>query len=92
MENMLTICRVCGHDHGDFIWGEDGNTASFEICDCCGTEFGYEDATLEGIIKKRKEWIDSGAHWNNSKAKPQNWTLEKALESIPEKYREPLMI
>ena len=87
MHNKFNICRVCGNIHYSFPWGEFGDTASFEICACCGTTFGYEDATLNSIKKKRKEWIQTGAKWFTPKEKPDNWLMEKSLENIPEKYK-----
>ena len=34
-------CRVCGKVQDDPTWGEDGKTPTFDICDCCGVQFGY---------------------------------------------------
>ncbi|MBK23091.1 MAG: hypothetical protein CME70_03705 [Halobacteriovorax sp.] len=81
------ICRVCGSLHYDYPWGEDGSCASFEICECCGTTFGYEDATIVAIKRKRKEWIDSGAQWREPQSKPEGWSLDDALRSIPDNYK-----
>jgi hypothetical protein len=78
------ICRVCGYFYGDYIWGEDGRTPSFEICPCCGTEFGYHDATLDAIKKNRKQWVEKGAPWFDEKKKPSQWSLEEQLKNIPE--------
>jgi hypothetical protein len=50
-------CRVCGRGQASPPWGDDGATPSFEICDRCGTEFGYEDATPLGVARKREEWL-----------------------------------
>lgn len=55
----MNQCKVCGFNYEDFYpWGEDGKSASFEICDCCGVTFGYEDATEESILKYRKTWLN----------------------------------
>ena len=32
-------------------------TPSFGICDCCGVEFGYEDATPEAAGACRRSWL-----------------------------------
>lgn len=83
-----TICRVCGLKYdGYYPWGPDGTVSSFDICDCCGTEFGYEDFTLEGTKAARQVWIDRGAVWFRPKEKPANWSLEEQLKNIPPKYR-----
>lgn len=81
------ICRICGCKYYNFHpWGGDCKTASFEICDCCGVTFGYEDATKIGILGYRKEWIATGANWKNLDQKPSDWTLEGALLNIPKEY------
>lgn len=54
-------CRVCGLVQEQPPWSEDGEVASFEICSCCGVQFGYEDATLQGVFRYRQEWLDFGA-------------------------------
>ncbi|MGB7430615.1 MAG: hypothetical protein WA933_22715 [Microcoleaceae cyanobacterium] len=62
-------CRVCGYDMKYPIWGEDGNTPSFDICPCCGTEFGYEDCTPQSINLAKKYSIDTEYKYNNTKEK-----------------------
>lgn len=54
-------CRVCGLRQGSPPWGEDGKTPSFEICDCCGVEFGYEDASPKAAEAYRQAWLARGA-------------------------------
>lgn len=44
-------CRVCGLLQYQPPWGKDGYTPGFEICDCCGIEFSYEDACSSGITR-----------------------------------------
>jgi hypothetical protein len=80
-------CRVCGLDQGEPPWGEDGKTPSFEICGCCGTDFGYQDCFIEGIKRARKEWLDHGGKWNTIKEKPIDGSLEKQLAQIPPEYQ-----
>ena len=58
-----SVCRVCGFELGFHPWGEDGTDPSFDICPCCGTEFGYQDTLLSAIIKARQRWIDRGTRW-----------------------------
>lgn len=80
----LKLCRVCGTEVSDFYpWGEDGQTPSFEICDCCGTQFGYEDCETEEIKKRRANWLAGGARWLRPDKKPSGWTVEKSLARIP---------
>lgn len=47
--NELNVCRVCGAKQLEPPWGNDGLTPSYEICDCCGVEFGYEDMNLNAL-------------------------------------------
>ncbi len=48
--NPLHCCRVCGLDHEYFIWGSEGHLPTFDICECCGVEFGYGDTTAQNCI------------------------------------------
>ena len=57
------------------VWGG----ASYEVCDCCGFEFGNDDdasmstpSTFEGY---REEWLQEGALWFNPINKPVHWNL-----------------
>lgn len=40
------FCRVCGLYIEDEPWGKDGSCPTYEICSCCGVEFGNEDYIL----------------------------------------------
>jgi hypothetical protein len=57
---------------------------SYEVCDCCGYEFGNDDdpGTAEGesFKKYREEWVAAGCKWFNEKKRPQGWSVEKQLE------------
>ncbi len=82
----LNFCKVCGLYHKLFPWGEDGKMPSYDICECCGVEFGYEDYQVSSTKKFRQKWLNSGAKWFHSKEKPDNWNLEEQLKNIPEEY------
>ena len=84
--NDLYICRICGSEQVDAPWGDDGESPTYEICDCCGVEFGYEDSTLQGIKKYRTKWLEDGAKWHSKKSEPENWSVVEQLSHIPEKY------
>ena len=62
---LLRCCRVCGFEYANYYpWGEDGNSASYDVCDCCGCEFGYDDdegARGKGVLVYRQEWFNKGA-------------------------------
>jgi hypothetical protein len=84
MRNDQLRCRVCGLLQDEPPWGEDGRTATFDICDCCGVEFGYEDSTLESVERYRRAWLDKGAVWQNRRKRPTGWHVESQLKLIPE--------
>ncbi len=76
-------CRVCGFRHYSPPWGEDNDMPSFEICDCCGVEFGYGDNSPEAAKSYREKWLLEGAKWSWKKTKPDDWDLEEQLKHIP---------
>lgn len=79
-------CRVCGFREDPPPWGEDGLSATFNLCTRCGVEFGYEDASLNGIRRYREEWIKHETPWFRPECKPEGWRLEEQLTSIPEGF------
>jgi hypothetical protein len=80
-------CRVCGLNQGVEPWGKDGETPSFDICTCCGVQFGYEDCDILSVKKFRAEWLNNGAHWSWAKNKPENWSLEEQMQNIPDDFK-----
>lgn len=82
------ICRVCGRNCQPFMpWDEDEKDPSFEICGCCGVEWGYEDFTLDGIHQYRQQWMANGFPWLAKNLIPPNWDAEKQMQAIPERFR-----
>ncbi|OLY94437.1 hypothetical protein [Cnuella takakiae] len=75
-------CRVCGLEQIEKPWGDDGATPSFEICDCCGVEFGYEDSTELSIKRYREDWLRRGGEWFDKKAKPIDWSLDEQIKYV----------
>ena len=65
-------CRVCGLFIEDAPWGENDLNQTFEICPCCGVEFGNEDYKIETIRDFRSIWISKGARWFDGSEKPYN--------------------
>jgi len=80
-------CRICGLELSKAPWGKNEDTPSFDICPCCGVEFGYEDITLSTICNFREQWLIKGAQWFRPKMKPDCWNLKKQLRQISPKYR-----
>jgi hypothetical protein len=73
-------CPVCGwkgleaepiHPYG-----------TFEICSCCGTEFGLDVVCDEDILEVRVDWLKAGALWFSDFDKPVDWSMERALGQI----------
>jgi hypothetical protein len=66
----------------------EGNYASFEICSCCFTQFGYDDAEFNNVDARlmrwkelREKWIADGMPWRGSEEnKPSDWDAEKQLK------------
>jgi hypothetical protein len=72
--------------HVDAPWGEDGQSPTYDICSCCGVEFGYEDCFVQSTKKYRKNWIDEGGLWNEPQFRPENWDLDKQLKQVPKEF------
>lgn len=79
----MFICPVCGYDKlSEKPYDDDGNP-SYEICSCCGFEFGFDDSNESRNYEDyRNKWIKQGAYWFSIKAKPVDWNLKEQLESI----------
>lgn len=75
-------CLVCGYDKLDETPIDEYGYKTFEVCSCCGFEFGYHDDdlgyTYRGYLE---EWIDKGAIWY-SLPKPEDFDLKKQLLHI----------
>src|SRR5262245_11560797 len=57
--------------------------ASYDVCICCGFEFGYDDepgasvgSTFEEHLAK---WLADGAVWFYPDKKPPGWTIEEQM-------------
>ncbi len=70
----LNICPVCGY-------GMEDPPNDWNICQCCGTEFGYDDSgtTYEAL---RAKWLRNGAKWWGQRlTPPENWSAESQVSS-----------
>lgn len=72
-------------EYDSATWNSD-NDATFDICNCCGVEFGNEDSTMKGVEEYREDWIRKGAPWFAPEQKPKNWNLEEQLKKIPSRW------
>ncbi|REK84672.1 hypothetical protein DY245_42135 [Streptomyces inhibens] len=82
---MGLACFVCGLAQGVPPWGDDGKTPTFDICPCCGSEFGYEDATDAGVFRARRRWSERGYAWEDPKARPEGWDFGVQLQNALQK-------
>ena len=77
------FCKVCGLTFKDFYpWGPNGDLTSFEICPCCGVEWGYEDCSEEATVQYRLAWICDGMKWFMPEERPVNWNVYQQLEKV----------
>lgn len=83
MENRY-ICPVCNFDGLEEPPYNFEGSGSYEICPCCGFEFGYADHGYSYvddycIVEKyhtewRKKWIENGCIWKwPEDGKPEDW-------------------
>lgn len=84
-KTMKNICPICFYDGLFEPPYNSHGYGSYEICPCCGFEFGYDDYPNkeEQIMKWRKKWIADGYPWFSPEDKPVDWNL-------PEQFKESL--
>lgn len=77
------MCPVCGFEGLKEPPFTKDNDPSFEVCSCCGFEFGFDgDNSLDCFTTYRKHWISEGTPWFNPKLKPKDWDYKKQLENV----------
>ena len=60
------LCPVCGY-------GMEDPPSDFNICPCCGTEFGYHDVNTS-TNTLRAAWLRGGAKWwSTTDPEPDGW-------------------
>ncbi len=93
---MADLCPVCGLPLGAPAWA--GDLASFAICPCCGTQFGYDDscggdatARRTWWWKARQAWVAAGMRWWSSSRPPAGWNATEQLARLagPERVAAP---
>lgn len=73
---MNYLCPVCGYN------GMDERPENYAICDCCGTEFGYDDYKLSHA-DLRQRWIANGMPWwSIDFPAPPDWSPVAQLHNI----------
>ena len=76
------ICNICGYPNLDRPSRDETGAPSFDICQCCGGEFGYNDASQEAEVNYRRNWVLNGAHWFDPSLEPMGWSLRDQLLNI----------
>ena len=69
-------CPICGLSWPKGV-DEEEVRCSYEICDCCGCEYGYDDTP-----SYREQWLEKGAPWFDEQQRPKEWSLENQLRYI----------
>ncbi|MDR2946036.1 MAG: hypothetical protein LBV79_04755 [Candidatus Adiutrix sp.] len=82
-KKFFDCCRVCGYRLDFFPWGVYNDTPSFEVCPCCGVQFGVMDETPVLAGQERQDWLNKGMPWFQEDKKPKNWEPEEQLAHIP---------
>ena len=79
-------CLACGHSGLDEpLW--DGDSASNQICPCCGLHYGYDDAAhgrgdpASGFYAAwRARWLVDGCPWFSTTTRPPDgWTGQEQV-------------
>ena len=74
-------CTVCGYADLDEPPVDEHGSASFSICPCCGTEFGYDDAS-RSHEELRQLWVATGAPWfSKATLPPAGWDATNQLKT-----------
>ena len=77
------ICPVCGFDALKEPPYDRQGASSYEICPCCGFEFGFDGADNQIVFTDfRRLWIKNGAQWFMPKLKPKDWDLQRQLDNL----------
>jgi hypothetical protein len=73
---------VCGYDALLEPAYDEKGCASFEICPCCGTEFGYDDSSTRHRDLQEK-WVAGGSRWwSKAQPPPSGWDPKAQLRKV----------
>ena len=79
--NQTYVCPVCRYPDLDEPAYDNFGCASYNICPCCGTEFGYDDSTAAHSYLRGK-WVSEGMQWwSKHQLKPNDWDPVRQLKS-----------
>ena len=73
-------------DLGGPPYGPRLGAPSYDVCDCCGIEFGFDDEPGAGsgvsFTEYRRDWIAGGCEWFDPQKRPPGWSLEEQLQVV----------
>lgn len=79
-DNLILPISLEAHPPYHLMFG----TPSYDVCDCCGYEFGNDDNPGTGSAVSFKAyleaWISDGMLWFVREKQPINWSLEKQMK------------
>jgi hypothetical protein len=74
-------CPVCGYGNLTEPPYDLHGCGSFEICPCCGTEFGYDDVS-RSHADLTAAWLALGAQWwSKTTPRPARWNALDQLRA-----------
>ena len=75
-------CPVCGFEELDEPAYDSYGYPTFNICPCCGTEFGYDDAKKQHA-QLRDNWINNGmTWWSVRNPPPYYWDPKSQIDKL----------
>ena len=80
-------------DHGPPPYSQRYGMPSYEVCACCGFEFGNDDeprtAPPVTFAAYFREWFAGGCVWFDPQSRPENWSVEGQLRKAGIHYKTP---
>lgn len=77
MSEPKYACPVCFYPNMEGVF----DPLSYDICPCCGTEYGNTDSELTHE-QLRESWINNGMEWWYKREGPSaNWNAQEQLNA-----------
>ncbi|RST50676.1 hypothetical protein EJI01_21390 [Variovorax sp. MHTC-1] len=79
-KSLSFMCPVCGYPDLNEAPYDSFGCATYSICPCCGTEFGYDDSEVSHSVLREK-WVNGGMKWwSEYLPSSTNWNPVRQLE------------